>query len=104
MLSPGWGPGDIIKCPVCGFECCHIQAVAVHQGRRTDLITREESLRTVHDNLNPGARGSSVVVGMFCESGHSFDVVMSFHKGSVSLMCTVTDTVEVNHDEELWRD
>lgn len=51
-------------------------------------------------------RGSSIVVGMWCEDGHEFDYIMSFHKGNVLLNVRHTGTSDDDghYQIELWRD
>lgn len=95
----------LVSCPVCGFECTHIQAVAVKQGTRVDLITATENIQRIDDNAHVSERGSIVRIAMFCESGHLFNVCLAFHKGTTSIYTeSEPEEEETPQTEELWRD
>jgi len=50
---------DLLTCPVCRFDYCHI-------GDVTHV---------------PTSKGSRLVIPVWAECGHSFDIVMFQHKG-----------------------
>ena len=66
-LSPSLKPDDswagelqdLLTCPVCKFDYCHM-----------DAITQ-----------TPTAKGSRLVIPVWAECGHAFDIVLLQHKG-----------------------
>lgn len=61
--------GLMLHCPVCQFEYTHISGASIIEG---------------NDNYEAWAgRGGAVLISMWCENGHSWDVRFGFHKGSV---------------------
>ncbi len=59
--------GNEIKCPVCNFHCTHI----------ADPVYKKTDNYDAWDG-----RGSAIRVPMYCESGHAWEVLFGFHKGS----------------------
>ena len=104
--------GDMICCPVCGFEYVHPWRVLVMQGAIATEVTCEQS----HTYGLPKSemmkrRGSKIVLNFYCESGHSFGYEMQFHKGCLycklfSADCKQSDDEgeEFEAPDELWRD
>jgi len=66
-LSPSLKPDDswagelqdLLTCPVCKFDYCHMGSVT----------------------QTPTAKGSRLVIPVWSECGHSFDIVLFRHKG-----------------------
>lgn len=98
-----------ICCPICGIEThrdnanVHLGPVSVQQNATETIVDREnERVRAVA----PGARGSIVTLSMWCESGHRFDIVFSFHKGSTYVTTQSGESFDLANEvpSELWRD
>jgi len=98
--------GSII-CPACECEMTHLSAVVLNQDGKVRILGKEGTVFT-DGNKNYG-RGSEVGVMMFCESGHTFEVRFSFHKGSVFVESYHTGDYDIGETwtadpPELWRD
>ncbi len=73
-LDPNNGAGQVICCPVCGFEYNHgfdndgMQSVLFIEGK---------------DDYQAGwtGRGDLLVIQMECEEGHHWEMCVGFHKG-----------------------
>jgi hypothetical protein len=88
-------PEGVLTCAACGSDSLHLLRVEVHQGpgcgSRRDVTV---AAAVPHPPLpRITGRGSAVVVGMGCESGHRFCWHLAFHKGQ--LFASVEDGAEV---------
>jgi hypothetical protein len=100
-----------IDCPACGPDAAvgiHISAVSVVQGGPQTIITRTD---VRHDYAEPdNRRGSTISIALWCETGHLFGIIISFHKGTVYIEHTdaaqlpTNDADEPIWPQELWRD
>ena len=77
--------------------------VRVHQKGMVTIVDKDKD--TVHELPLEGTRGSIVSIACWCEGGgHSFDMILKFHKGSTFIgYSQVPDDVDYRHTE-LWRD
>lgn len=67
-----------IICPVCKDTFVHLKDCEYKKG---------------DDNYQAWeGRGDAVEVGMFCESGHEWKMIMGFHKGNTFLFNEITET------------
>lgn len=90
---------NVLKCPVCGFDATHVDAVAV-AGRAEDgpeayaqldrfgLLSYPESVPTGAE-AGEGRRHRIALIGS-CEVGHEFAIVYTQHKGT-----TFVETVDL---------
>jgi hypothetical protein len=103
--------GDMV-CPKCDSEYCHFVQVDVIQGQDSTIIQAERTLQ-VKSDLQTSARGSEVILHIYCEEGHKFRVRMAFHKGTITLY--YSDPVDLpiivdgnlerpDYPDGLWRD
>ena len=80
-LADGSGYPWRVLCPVCRFDYTHFAPDDVH-------------VEATDDYTSPiGNRGSWIAVPMWCEEGHSWRLVIGFHKGQ-----TFLDTVPDGRD------
>ncbi|UKP01607.1 hypothetical protein [Nostoc sp. UHCC 0870] len=66
-LSEG-GHFDRVHCPVCGSEYNRVGG--------TGFLDGKDNYET-----RTGYRGDAVITNMYCEDGHSWQLVIAFHKG-----------------------
>jgi hypothetical protein len=80
-----------IACPVCKHTFVHLGKVEEKNG---------------NDNYESGwgGRGDSVEVGMWCEQGHNWKMILGFHKGNTyvfnRVMETKTTDMEIRLEQE----
>ena len=95
---------SLIKCPICGFDCVHLENVRVNKGGQVVTLNHES---LVVASTNPAGRGSLVGLTMWCESGHKWIEHTQFHKGSLLRWQTpiFEDSTSVQKSAcDLWRD
>lgn len=93
-----------IHCPVCGFDCVHLESVIINKGNQ-DITLDEASVSIT--KATPKGRGSLVSVTLWCESGHKWVEHTQFHKGNLLRWHTpiVEDSSSVIETAtDLWRD
>ncbi|MEO2017646.1 MAG: hypothetical protein ABGZ53_25100 [Fuerstiella sp.] len=86
-----------LRCPLCADECVHFGPVDVEQGY-TVTHCDGGSTQVVYRNSTPH-KGSVIRLHMFCENNHSWQYVMSFHKGNAFLQLADCPA----DGGELWR-
>lgn len=65
------GPGQTLLCPVCRFEYNHVDGHAFFEGN--------DNWEAAYDGHT--GKGDLHVLQMSCESGHTWDLCVGFHKG-----------------------
>ena len=90
-------------CPVCGIDYVHPAQVVVEQGRTRTEISNESTLVTASSH-GLQHRGSRIELQFFCESGHSFRYLLSFHKGNLHCELEAWETEADEYAKQLWRD
>lgn len=80
VLSGPSGLEGAINCPVCGFDYTHVSDVNVIPGFDDYRATRK-------------VRGDVIKISMYCESRHTFDVMIGFHKGQNYVWCEPTGEI-----------
>ena len=81
-----------MNCPVCGFECTHINGVEVFsRGEDAEehvhtTVNMEEKSTKVENvkghGRNPSGRRDGVILSGYCESGCKFEIEIAQHKGN----------------------
>lgn len=93
----------VLACPVCEDHWLHICKVRVVQGPRIDEIWDQGS--TTRLDATPQGRGSRVETLIVGECGHSFTLVVEFHKGQIFMSAENCGTKSTpGWPPELWRD
>jgi hypothetical protein len=87
-----------IACPVCGDDYVHIHRVTVDQGSARSIC---ESDFVQVRKIKQAGRGSLVRITFECESGHSWEYGLQFHKGKTTAWMKRRRT---GSTKELWRD
>lgn len=93
---------QMVLCPECGSNFTHIEEVRVLQKNRTDTVGVGGHVEGPGESRPD--RGSAVEVRMWCESGHSFSIWLSFHKGNTTMFASPRGEHPEEHPSELWRD
>ncbi|HHV09764.1 MAG TPA: hypothetical protein GXX75_05755 [Clostridiales bacterium] len=97
FYESGAKPDNVMCCPVCECQNCHLHSVMINQGGEVMEIGGGRVENHKVENLH---RGAIVKVIFTCEDGHRFSKVFQFHKG-----VTFTDDEILSGDiNELWRD
>ncbi|WP_420629344.1 hypothetical protein [Candidatus Leptofilum sp.] len=92
-----------IVCPYCDFEYVHpakVRVYPVEGDLEWEITSKGPALRD--SDAAKHQRGVTISITFFCESGHSWESVFQFHKGS-----TFFNVIEVKSDNDLdtlWRD
>jgi hypothetical protein len=73
---------DTLCCPVCQFECTHIEVCTVNQLGAFTVVTHR-GVDNWKDPIDRWHYGSIVTLRFWCESAHRFEMTLRFHKGSV---------------------
>jgi len=95
---------DIVKCPVCGYECVHPEGVVVNAGGAITII-ESETPWTIYGE--PTGRGVSIWLHFACEEGHRWTIRYQFHKGNTfkELVIDVPyNTTDWRGPKTIWRD
>lgn len=100
-------PTDIVFCPVCDCECCHIEKVSVYpiKGKK-EYVINKSGVSSAKHFPDLGMRGALIKIQMFCEYGHIFDLKFQFHKGETTLTWAKSgdyDGMSKKNKDDLWR-
>lgn len=71
---------QLVLCPVCDREENHIARVVAHHGRWETFLLRGSAM-TVEDSGREWRPGAKVMVEMWCEYGHRFDLGVEVDHG-----------------------
>jgi len=72
-----------LACPVCGFQYIHLKE------------TRKEDFR---------GRGGCLMIPMYCENGHQWDLAFDAHKGQINISVeNIKDDEEEDYEEKVLR-
>ena len=95
-----------MNCPVCGFECTHINGVEVfsrgedaeeHVHTKVDMEEKSTKVENVKGHgRNPSARRDGVILSGYCESGCKFEIEIAQHKGNTFFKSNKTGVLK--HD------
>lgn len=92
-----------LRCPVCAFDCNHLEAVAVNRGGKVVELRGQEASNEF--TSIPTGRGSSVWIDLVCECGHLWTFRMQFHKGSIYFeRCSRGTEKQDERVTTFWRD
>ena len=97
----------VLACPVCGCHCVHPVGLECRSpGMRNGILSVNSRGITLDPDYEPSDRGVKITLQFLCESGHRFDYILLFHKGSTLidlLMSPLALPVE-KHPDAIWRD
>ena len=95
----------MLKCPYCGIEEIHIQAVKVNRNGEVTVVDRDG---TKMRSESPSGRGARVELTLWCEGGHKWRHSLQFHKGNVfvenEVLIDGCPTCLEAFTSDLWRD
>ena len=97
------GFNDALCCPVCACPNVHPAEVVVEQGQTKTRVSSEQT-RVTPTNRGEHQRGSQIGLEFWCESGHAFSYVLSFHKGTTNIQLSAKPAAHPMIRQELWRD
>ncbi len=103
FILANYGSDDSLCCPVCACQQVHPAEVTVEQGQTKTRVTSEQT-RVTPTNRGEHHRGSQIALEFWCESGHAFSYVLSFHKGTTNIRLTTKPAAHPMIRQELWRD
>lgn len=95
---------ETLRCPFCGFEYVHIEAVKVNAGGE---ITEVTSSGLCYWRGKASGRGARIDITFWCENGHRWTRSLQFHKGMTFVEDTLLEEVEdfeLPAWKDLWRD
>lgn len=97
------GFDDSLCCPVCACPHVHPAEVMVEQGETKTRVCAEQT-RVTPTSRSLSHRGSQIGLEFWCESGHAFSYVLSFHKGTTNIQLSAKPAAHPMIRQELWRD
>lgn len=72
----------MVQCPVCGFECTHVESVGIESDGHMDVI-RAERHYVFNGVPSNGYRNCCAILTFWGECGHRFSLKFGCHKGNV---------------------
>ena len=94
-------------CPVCGDAYIHPVGLECRSpGRREGLLRVDARGIFIDPEVGAVGRGVQITLRFWCEQGHRFDYVLSFHKGQTFVEPLIASKEFLTHDRPatIWRD